>query len=690
VQSNRLPHEPALDGLRGLAVAGVVCYHLALLDGLANMGNVTRGGFLGVSAFFTLSGFLITSLLLLEFQRDDRISFLSFWGRRARRLLPAALLTLATVALVARWMATPAQLENLKEEIFSALTYVANWRFILSHNDYAAMFTGQSPVKHLWSLSIEEEWYVIVPLLVFGTLKLRRGRRDLLAVFLVAGAALTIGLGWWLDHGAYSNRVYLGTDTRFPELAIGALLAVAIAGKPIQRLGLVSTVRRLGRTALDLASAVIAIGLLAVWATTDLESSWLYRGGFALHAAAVAVVIAAAVRPGTVVNRVFRWRPLAALGRISYGVYLFHWPLILWMTPARLHLEPAAAAVVQTISTLALATLSFFLIEKPIRSGRLVVNWRRIAIPAIAVGAVVLLVVYVPSPDRSLLTAPLSSDRRVVTRATPPPSVSTVPVTAGSAAATTTTTTLPPPPVRVMVVGDSFAISLIPGLDHTAMSTGQIAVLNAAVVGCAFGRGGWTRALNYPMTFSPTCQHRDTDISQHLSTFHPDIVVVAGGLWDASDRRLAGTKSWVHLGEPGYDTYLSGEFQHLADLVQSSGAQLVWLTSPDWNPAYVPADFMLPGPYAEANPARVVDFNQILTAALAGRPRAQILDIAGWLKAQPGGEFAPTLRADGVHFTQTSTDTAAGWLVPQLLSIVRGSTSATSASSTTSTTSPPG
>jgi hypothetical protein len=491
----------------------------------------------------------------------------------------------------------------------------------------------------------------------------------------VIGTAVTVGVGWWLDHGAYSNRVYLGTDTRFPEVAIGALLAVLIAGRAVPRLGVVSHLRRAGRVALDAGSAVVVVGLVVLWATTDLQATWLYRGGLALHALGVAVVIAAAVRPGTIVNRVFRWRPLAALGRISYGVYLIHWPVILWMTPTRLRVDPAAAAIMQVVATVGLATLSYLLIEKPIRSGRLIVNWRRVAVPAMGLAAVALLALAVPSPDRRLLTAPLNVAPKVVARAVTPPPATTVPPPVGSTSAPATTTTVPPPPVKVMVVGDSFAASMVFGLDHVATAGGQIAVMNSAIVGCGFGRGGQTRALNYAMTFNPTCQKRDSLLTQQLNAFHPDVVVLAGGLWDASDRLIPGGHSWVHLGEPVYDNYMAGELRHLADLVQSTGARIVWLNSPDWDPVYTPADFMAPGPYAEASPSRTNDFNQILTATLAGRPRTQILDMNGWLKSQPGGEFAPTLRADGVHFTMTSTDTAAAWLVPQLLSIVRGSAS---------------
>jgi hypothetical protein len=173
-------------------------------------------------------------------------------------------------------------------------------------------------------------------------------------------------------------------------------------------------------------------------------------------------------------------------------------------------------------------------------------------------------------------------------------------------------------------------------------------------------------------------------LTQQVNSFHPDVVVAAGGMWDVSDRELAGSHSWVHIGDGRYDTYLANEVRHVADLVQSTGAQLVWLSSPDWNPVYTPADFMAPGPYAVADQQRSADFNQLLSIVLNGRPRTQILDLNAWMKAQPGGEFAPTLRADGVHFTMTSTDTAAAWLVPQLVTIGRSSESTTS-----TTTAPP-
>lgn len=675
--ATQLRREPGLDGLRGLAVAAVVLYHLALLDALGGLGKVTRGGFLGVSAFFTLSGFLITSLLLLEYRGNDRISFRRFWGRRARRLLPAALVTLAFVALAARWLATPDQLEHLRAEVLSALVYVANWRFILSGSNYAAMFTAQSPVKQLWSLSVEEQWYLVVPLLVAAALRIRRGRRDLLAAVLAAGAIATVALGWFLDHGSYSNRVYLGTDTRFPELAIGALLAIVLTGRG-RRARTATEQSDRAPLALNVGSLVVLLGLLVIWATTDLENPWLYRGGLALHAVAVAVLIAAVMRPGTVVNRLFRWKPLTALGRISYAVYLIHWPVILWMTPTRLHVSPTLAACIQAAATISLATISLYCIETPIRSGRVVLEWRRIAVPAVALVVVALLTVAIPRPSNSVITAPLDSSRKIVTRASPPatrPSTtsSTTPSsTPATDAPTTTTTTTPPPPVKVLVIGDSFAASMVPGLNRVALAGGQVAVLDAAIIGCGFGLGGENRGLNIAITYPPTCRQRDSMIMKDLAVFHPDVVVAAGGVWDVSDRLLPGQHSWTHIGLPGYDAYLAGQLGHVADLAQSSGAYLVWLNSPDWNPVYTPSNFMAPGPYAEASTARVDAFNHLLATVLAGRPRAQIIDIASWLKAQPGGQFAKTVRADGVHFTDTETTTAAQWLVPQLVAIVRG------------------
>ncbi|HEY6532107.1 MAG TPA: acyltransferase, partial [Acidimicrobiales bacterium] len=216
-----MPHLPGLDGLRGLAVIGVLLFH----------GGFTwaKGGFLGVSTFFTLSGFLITNLLVREWDSTDAIRLGRFWVRRFRRLLPAALIAIALIGLIWWRIGTPEQLATLRADMLAALGYVANWRFFSAGTSYADLFSAPSPLQHFWSLAIEEQFYVIFPLVVLGLMRLG-GRRVLTAVLVAATLAsvvLELALGGNID------RVYYGTDTRAAELLLGALLAVWWSGRAL-------------------------------------------------------------------------------------------------------------------------------------------------------------------------------------------------------------------------------------------------------------------------------------------------------------------------------------------------------------------------------------------------------------------------------------------------------------------------
>ena len=165
-RSSRLTHLPALDGLRGVAVIAVLCFHGGF--------SWAKGGFLGVSMFFTLSGFLITSLLLREWGTDRHIDLRAFWSRRFRRLMPAALATLVGVCVLAWWLGTHAELHSLRLDVWAAVAYVANWRFIFAGRSYADLFSAPSPVQHFWSLAVEEQFYFVYPLIAFGALRARR------------------------------------------------------------------------------------------------------------------------------------------------------------------------------------------------------------------------------------------------------------------------------------------------------------------------------------------------------------------------------------------------------------------------------------------------------------------------------------------------------------------------------------
>ena len=217
-----IPYQPALDGLRGVAVAAVLLYH----------GGVTwmDGGFLGVDIFFTLSGFLITTLLLVEWGRTRTIRLGAFWLRRARRLLPALGLVLLGIALYAAFVASQGQLAGIRTDSFSTIGYVANWRFVLSGQGYFEEFATPSPFRHMWSLAIEEQFYLVWPFIVLGLLHWRPKLRFLTRLFVGSAVASALLMAVLFRSDRDPSRVYYGTDTRAQALLVGAALAAALLG----------------------------------------------------------------------------------------------------------------------------------------------------------------------------------------------------------------------------------------------------------------------------------------------------------------------------------------------------------------------------------------------------------------------------------------------------------------------------
>ena len=268
----------AFDGLRGLAVVAVLLFHAEV--------SGSSGGFLGVSAFFTLSGFLITSLLLSEQRSEPTESAYAGSGRRA----PAGCCRLRSwrspsSSSSAHSPPTPTKSRDLRGDVFGALGYVANWHFIVDGRAYGALFAQPSPVVHFWSLAIEEQFYVVFPLLLLVGCKVFRGRLWPLAACITAAIIASIALSCVLASDM--NRVYYGTDTRAAELLIGALLAIVCTTWSGPR-------TRTGRVALSAAGFGALALMIFWWCTVHQDDQWLYRGGFALHALLTALVIAAA------------------------------------------------------------------------------------------------------------------------------------------------------------------------------------------------------------------------------------------------------------------------------------------------------------------------------------------------------------------------------------------------------------
>jgi peptidoglycan/LPS O-acetylase OafA/YrhL len=383
-----LRHLPALDGLRGLALLGVLLFH-------AN--GALPGGYLGVDLFFVLSGFLITSLLLAEQRETGRIALGPFWVRRARRLFPALLSLMPAVAIYGRYFARQEELLTVRAQALAALAYVANWQAIFRHQSYWQLFAAPSPLEHTWSLSIEEQFYVVWPLLV--SLVLRRGTsRTLLGVCLVLSALSMAAMLFLFDPGN-TTRAYLGTDTRMTGILLGSALATLIS--PNDHLG-----ARAVRT-LDVCGLLAALGLGVAWATLRGTNPLLYRGGFWLtELGALSLIACAIAGERSWIARALAIRPLTWLGTISYGVYLWHWPVNVFLSSERTHLHGLGLHALRFAVTFAIAIASYRFLEQPIRKHGVPFNRPLYIVPAAVALSVFLVVHATYAEGRSQPAAP--------------------------------------------------------------------------------------------------------------------------------------------------------------------------------------------------------------------------------------------------------------------------------------------
>ena len=356
-EDGRLRYVPALDGLRALAVAAVFAYHAGL--------DWARGGFLGVDVFFVLSGYLITALLVREWRQEGRIDLRRFFRRRARRLVPALLALLVAVSVAVPVLA-PDQAYRLRGDVLSALGYLTNWRLIFEHQSYFQAMGRQPLLQHLWSLAVEGQFYVVWPLVLLVLLRRWDARRLVWPILALAGAS-TILMAQLYRPGVDPSRLYYGTDTRAAALLIGAALACRPPRwRSRPRMGLPR------RAALEVASA-LALGVLAlaVVATSEFDAA-LYKGGFLAAAVVAGVLVAVATHPRGWLGLVLGSRPLVWLGRRSYGIYLWFWPVMMLTRPhSDIPLTGAPLLGLRIAVTLVLAAASYRLVERPLRSGAL-------------------------------------------------------------------------------------------------------------------------------------------------------------------------------------------------------------------------------------------------------------------------------------------------------------------------------
>lgn len=347
---------PGLDGLRALAVLAVIAYHLQF--------QWASGGLLGVTIFFVLSGYLITNLLLIEWEQTRRIQLKDFWIRRARRLLPSMLTMLL---IVTAWITLfdQAFMAKLREDILSALFYFSNWWYIFQDLSYFESMGVPSVLTHFWSLAIEEQFYIIWPLFFLLAFTLKLKKKPLLIFLMLMTIASATAMAILYEPGADPSRIYYGTDTRAFSLLIGAILAFVwpshklSKGVPIQL-----------RLSLDIIGIISLVGLVFMVYTTNQYSGFLYLGGMVLASILTALLIAVIVHPASRLGKYLGMKPLKWIGVRSYGIYLWHYPIILLTNPLVNTEEPSIMrSILQIALTFIVAGLSYKFIENPIRRG---------------------------------------------------------------------------------------------------------------------------------------------------------------------------------------------------------------------------------------------------------------------------------------------------------------------------------
>jgi len=670
VSHTRLAYLPALDGVRACAVVAVMLFH----GGIPHM----DGGFMGVDAFFVLSGFLITSLLIGEWRQSLTIKLGAFWARRARRLLPALLMMMLFVAFFAAVIVPKGTYGALRLDALSTLLYVSNWHFILVNSDYFNEAAQSSPLLHTWSLAVEEQFYVVWPLVVLGVLRLTRDLRALFALCCAAAVGTAIWMHVVYAGGANTNRAYLGTDTRAQCLFIGCALAVGLVllgrrGNAAGRLAKGELWRPAGETGRQVCAGlgiVGALGAVVIWVLTTSQSSFPYSGGFFLIGLSVAAVILAAVAaPASVVPRVLSLAPVRYIGRISYGLYIWHWPIFLWLDNERTGLLGWQLFVVRVLVTFGVSVVSFHLVERPIRMGTFVSQWRAWLVVPAGVGGVLVAVIAATTGTTALAAGTAS-----------PPTVGT----GTNTTVTTSGTPSPGPPVKVLLFGDSVALTLGLGLGEPkeqykyGYTLADKGILGCGVVdgpevevkgtrdGTPLACGGPGVTPGGPAVNEPW-QNQWQD-SMNLTK--PNVVVVLAGRWEVADREYQGT--WTNILSPKFAAYVKRQLDAASNLVTSTGAHMVFLTAPCTNEGEQPDG----APWPEDSPARLAVYNRLVREVAAQHPQTDsVVDLHA--AACPGGKFATTVdgqvirNSDGVHFTVAGGEVLAPKLMPPIVAAGR-------------------
>ena len=622
------------------------------------------GGFLGVDVFFALSGFLITTLLLTSAGQEGRIELARFWAGRIRRLLPAALLMVAVVAVVGAATLPRSRLGALRADGVWTLLQGANWRFVFSDQPYLNAFAPPSPLRHAWSLAVEEQFYLLWPALLAVVYRLRTWRTPLLVITV----GLAVGSAALMRHlyaAPDPSRAYYGTDTRAHALLAGAALAIVLLGPG----------RTLVARWLRWCAPLAGLTLVVAFALVHDSWQWYYRGvAAALGLVAAVLVAAVAVAPDGVAGRLLSRQPLPWVGRLSYALYLWHWPVYCWLdsapvlTTGALGAVPFASPVAKLGLTAILATTSYYLVERPLRgsrAGRPVRAWwlrsgsvatgpagaRRRAwpaallVPAAAVAGVLGLVLV------------------ATVRATPPMTLATS--AQGSAPRPWVAAATPTAP-RLATVGDSVAESLAPGFVAIARARGW-GYVDAAVSACSVAALLLVEPDGRPWPTGRRCPQTVPAMQNALVQRYDPTLILVHSRWETYPVRRADGVI-VRPGSAAHLNYVRDQLRAALRRLTAGRAHVVLIDSiPMADSLCRRLGHSLATCRAQVHDPELAQYDRLrATTAAEFAGRVDVLAVPDLLC--PGGRCTDrvagrTPRPDGLHFSPEG----AAWIAPAIV-----------------------
>jgi peptidoglycan/LPS O-acetylase OafA/YrhL len=717
-EGHGLRYAPGLDGVRALAVFAVVAYHI----GTTSASTVLPGGFLGVDVFFVLSGYLITSLLIVEVQQTGRISIKNFYIRRARRLLPALFALLLVVAAIgAFWL--PQQAARLKGDLLASLGYVTNWWLIAENSSYFATAGDRPPMlTHLWSLAVEEQYYLVWPLILVAFAAVR-ARRGLMLTIVGAGIIGSMVVGYLLyDPFSDPSRVYYGTDTRALAPLLGAFLAIAV--KPWHHR---TRLPRGARHGLDFLGVTALLALAAIAAILDDTDESLYRGGFLVIAVLGGVVVTVAGHPGTALGEALGTQPLRYLGERSYAIYLWHWPVCLLTRPGLdVPLTGWANAALRIAISILLAEISYQLIEKPIRKHGFLAPLRRTKAPRPghrpsprpdqpAIGrATVGRARVTPSGAYAQVAASGAYPQVTVRSSAAPPAepeparrqrapivrtavltiamitggswvgvkltdAASQPVAGGpvdlsadqslgplaTASASPSVAAVPRAPLApgstVAFFGDSQGMTLV--LNQPADLSQYINAVDATIAGCGILLGKVESSTGERRNLTANCANWRSAWTSRAEQHEPAVAVIVLGAWDVFDLTLDSGQKLV-FGSQDWDHNFSVVLAEAITTLRSPQTEVAISLLPCYRPIEGSAGFWP----ERGDDDRTRHVNELITASAAAYP-------SGVITLEPPAEFCtdPVIgtgtayRWDGVHYYKKGAALYFSAILPQLL-----------------------